>query len=222
MGIQKAPQIKLGYQNHFGPKLGAMLYEIEKESLQLMRTWIVYQNLFDTNQERHDVMYAASGGFFYHILQESMLASTIMRAGRLTDPVQTAGQDNLTIQQLPLLADERYKPELERLVAVALRANKPLKKWRHKKFAHNDLQEKLMPGTNLPEIRPSDVQNAIDAIMSPLDFLNLEVRGAHRAKRIIKSGPTELDVLYLLGVGLQSPSVPYPEWLRDDLRDGEK
>lgn len=222
MGFSTAKEIKESYLNSFGPNLGTVVFGIEQESFQLNLEWIVYRNLFDTNQERMDVMYKASGSFF-EMVRHSLMITTIMRASRLLDPVKSFGKNNLTIQLLPALVLPEMHEEVNALVGDAINKFSPMKDWRNKLYAHNDLDSKMGLGTSLPSITPSMIKDLIDAIMAPIDHLNLKVRGVQRGAQIISRGNTERELLFLLYRALSSNSMEgYPEWLREDYRNGNK
>jgi len=220
MALIKGPEIKQNHIDFYGEELGTIIFEIDREWHQLNREWIVYRNLFETNQERHDIMHAASPSFF-DLVKHSLMITTIMRASRLLDPEKSCGKENLTIRLLPNLVPTQHAEDIQKMVDSTLTKFSPMKDWRNRLYAHNDYERKIGVGDDLSSIRPSMVTDLIDSIMSPIDFLNLQLRGIHRANRLIASDATELNVLYLLDSALRmNPHTGYPEWLRQDIRNG--
>ena len=83
-----------------GPELGPLYNELSDELVWLHAKWKQYRQLFGYSEERADLLNKASG-YFFKIIQDALWDNIILHISRLTDPVKSAGKDNLTFLQLP-------------------------------------------------------------------------------------------------------------------------
>jgi AbiU2 len=65
----------------------------------LKSDWQLYQDLFTQGPARADTLNKISPAFFLSV-HRNLVLSLILRISKLTDPVQTFSQDNLTMQSL--------------------------------------------------------------------------------------------------------------------------
>ena len=97
--------------------------------------------------------------------------ATVLRIARLTDPPQSAGNSNLTIQQLPkLAANEDLSGKLLILVEKAKRAAEFCRDRRNRMLAHRDLD--LAIGNSAKPMEDATIEKIRTAINALANILN--------------------------------------------------
>lgn len=89
-----------------GEALGKQYSALFNEVAILHLYWKEFLELFGTNQKRIDRLNEAAPGFF-RMLQDELFQTKIMHIARLTDPPKSAGKENLTLQNLPTLVNDK-------------------------------------------------------------------------------------------------------------------
>ncbi len=73
--------------------------ELKTEITWLHARWIMYRQLFGQSPQRIALLNDCASTFFY-IIQDALLGDVQIALSKLTDPVRTAGHDNLSFGQL--------------------------------------------------------------------------------------------------------------------------
>lgn len=104
--------------------------------------WIMYRQLFDTNEERIDLLNECAGTFFNQ-LHTVLLDDVILSLSRLTDPHQAFSRENVVLSQLIEKLDENANSKLiiklkERLEIIRKKCTN-FRIIRNRRIAHRDL-----------------------------------------------------------------------------------
>ncbi len=101
------------------------------------------------------------------------LGMSLLHIARLTDPAESGGKKNLTIQALPdLIADPDLKARVTTLVTEALKQTEFCRDWRNRLIAHNDLKLALEhPTEPVADASRTQVNTALDAVAKILNAL---------------------------------------------------
>jgi AbiU2 len=172
MSISRSPdETRQHYVSHMGQPLGEASYALWSEVALLFRDWGEFVYLFGSHPNRTELLNKAAP-IFFRAVQVALFEATVLRIARLTDPPKSVGKLNLTVQQLPDLADTSIKDELTRLVEEAKEAAGFCRDWRNRSIAHRDLQLALSKGANpLPDATIEKVKKAIFALGAILNSL---------------------------------------------------
>lgn len=121
--------------------------------------WIMYSQIYDTNQLRIDLLNETAPVFFRD-LHRMLIRDIIVGIARITDPAKVSGRTNLTLEHLANLIDPKKQPGLAARVASALTDVKlnvvPIREYRNKIVAHRDLNVAMgaaPPGVTFKQIR---------------------------------------------------------------------
>jgi len=154
-----------------GETLGKASYALWSEVALLFRDWGEFTYLFGSHPKRTDLLNQAAPVFF-RAVQVALFETTVLRIARLTDPPKSTGKSNLTVQQLPSLADTSIAAELSRLVEAAKKAAEFCRDRRNRQIAHRDFQLALSKDAEpLPDATIEKVKNAIAALGDILNAL---------------------------------------------------
>lgn len=150
------------YIKLMGPDLGALFFRCWKECTLLHLKWREFLILYGTSQERVDLL-NKSGSAFFAWLHSWLWESLVLQLCRITDPPQSAGKPNMTVQRLPDLVAAALKPDVETAVAQLKDASEFARQIRNLQIGHNDLA--LMMGhenaRSLPKPTKEDFQRAL-------------------------------------------------------------
>ena len=141
MGTQRTDEeIKQHHIESLGKELGSLYNELHNELEWLYMKWNEYVELFGTKPSRINLLNEAASGFFW-IVNDTLWESIILHIARLTDPPQSAGKHNLTVQCLPvLIEDEKVSDHVKELIDIAGEKSDFCRDWRNRHLAHRDLK----------------------------------------------------------------------------------
>ncbi len=184
--------------------------------------WLTYKNLFDTNQERIELINATVPRFFVQI-KGTLLNSAILGVSRLVDSSYMGKRQNFTIKTIPSFFSNptENKAVAERL-KEAVKNTKKLVAWRNRKYAHNDT-EIIRGRETLPVIRPSIIDDAMYSTIAVVELAEHYLNIGPYSRRVIVAQAGELDLLWhLYRSKNQSQQVheKYPDALKENKRNG--
>jgi hypothetical protein len=135
--------------------------------------WQTAKDLFGHSQERVDLLNRTAVSFF-QVCQSTFRDDTFIGLSRLTDPLQSAGKDNLSLDRLLESLDRQVHSQLAtdlaELISKAKELCKPFREYRHKKLAHLDLDTVLNTQTDsLPTITIGETNRALKSVYDVLN-----------------------------------------------------
>lgn len=136
--------------------------------------------LFGVTQEQSDFLNKAAGAFFDTVYR-TLIRDILLGISRLTDPLATAGKDNLVLARLELLPEVTADAALSAKVSAKLADVKtkagPIRDYRNKYLAHLDLAVSIAPGSEvLPGIRRQDIDAVLEAISELFNLIEQNLR----------------------------------------------
>jgi hypothetical protein len=198
-----AAEVREEHQRVLGQELGDLYHALWQEAVWLHFEWQQYLKLFGQEQQGLDLLNEAAGALFY-VVQKTLLDSVVLSIARLTGPLQSSGQDNLTLRRLRLHGgDPDVARSLDELIAARAPAWAFVGPWRNKRLAHRDLETALeRRATSLPPITRADVEGALAAIRDTLNFIQKRYFQSEVLYKLRE--PRDADALvHLLTIGLR-------------------
>lgn len=176
MNISRKPtaqEIKQKCLNVFGPSLGPVVYEIDKEVVWMCAKWQQHRMLFD--DEVIPILQNTAKDFFM-IVNIVFVYDVILSLTRLTDPYEQGKYRNLSLYSLiETMGDEPLRQELEKRIIKAKELAQFARDWRNKHIAHRIYPNFDDPNFNpLPALNLELIDVAIGAICDVLVFLYQE------------------------------------------------
>jgi hypothetical protein len=125
---------------------------------------------------------------------------------RLTDPVDTGGKANLTLQRLAPLVDPTIRGSTEVFLATATACTAFARDWRNRRIAHADLGLALQrPVSPLADASRKDVGDALKAIADLLNHLESHYRQGAMVVYDDYTNPNgAVALLYVIRDGLEA------------------
>jgi hypothetical protein len=154
-----------------------------QEVSHLHRKWGVFRHLYVSGQEIVDLINDA-GHDFFGITQTLLAHDIVLTIARLTDPKQSAGRDNLCLEQLINFIDVSQHGQLRQNIERIYSVSKPkfsfAKIYRNKLIAHNDFATKLARVPEPPIPTTTDIEDGLKGIRDvmnavPQYFVGLDI-----------------------------------------------
>jgi hypothetical protein len=137
-----ADEVKAEFLRSFPAGSGELAFELSNDITYLHLKWKLYRQLFGTSQERFDLLFRTAPAFFVH-LDRIMRHDVVLAITRLTDPSNTAGHENLSLERLVVLLephiDASRLSDWRSALAILNALAKPLRDARNQFLAHRDL-----------------------------------------------------------------------------------
>src|SRR5579862_352192 len=92
------------FRDKMGPDLGPVFFALFKEVVWLHAKWQEYRALFGHSPERVDLL-NRNAAFFFRVVEDSLWEDVLLHISRLTDPIRSGGNENLSVQCLPFLVN---------------------------------------------------------------------------------------------------------------------
>jgi HEPN superfamily AbiU2-like protein len=171
MSISQSPnETRKQYVFRMGEPLGEASYHLCSQVAFLFRDWGEFVYLFGGHPDRTELL-NKTAPIFFRAVQFALFDATVLGIARLTDPPKSVGKSNLTVQQLPDLADTAIKDELTRLIEEARGAAEFCRVWRNRWIAHRDLPLGL--GKNAAPLPDATIGKVKEVIVALGVILNL-------------------------------------------------
>ena len=215
---KSAEQVLEQHIRDMGTDLGTLYTALVNEVIWVHAKWTQYQQLYARSSERIALLNDVAGHFF-GIIQDSLLEDVILHLTRLTDPPQSLGKDNLTLQRLhAFISDARLAKEVNDLVQAVVVACESARKWRNRQLAHRDLGLALASATvPLPGISYADIKAALAAMRAVLNCLESHYWNSETAYELFLTEGGEADsMVYDLSKGVRAE-----EQRRERLQQGK-
>ena len=154
-------------QDSIPPEIVDTYMALVRQVLHLHRKWGVFRHLFVSTQETVDLLNDA-GGDFIGIVQDLLAHDIVLTIARLTDPKQTFGKENLSLEQLIHTIDAVRHGPLRKNMEQIYVGSKPkfafAKVYRNKLIAHYDLATQLAQEPEPPIPTTTDIEDGLEAI----------------------------------------------------------
>ena len=151
------------------PALQEKLNAIDIEVRNLHFKWKFFSQLF-TDPYWVKILNATASSLFQSV-EDSMLADILLSIARLTDPPKSAGQENLSfenlIQEIP---EGVLRAKAVSFLSEIKDKTQAMTTWRKKKLAHNDLK-KALGSFSLPPIQKKDLTDTLELIPKIMNLL---------------------------------------------------
>lgn len=175
----------------------------------------MYRQLFDRGSSRIELLNDSASNFFVD-LHRILVDDIILAICRITDPAQTSGRSNMTLEQLETVARSEGELALTsklRATLVTIHAlRKPFLQHRYRRVAHRDMQRFLAPKANpLPNITVPMMITIVESTASCLTVFQEHFNEPVTIRDFIVT-PNDADVLV---ERLKSGAV-FDELRRDD------
>ncbi len=197
---QTMSEVRSQRKKAMGDELGELHYLLYLELATLHLNWKEYRTLFAESPETIEVLNATAPRFFYR-LDRFLWNDVLLHLCRITDPPQSVGKSNLTIQRLPpLLTDATLRSNVEALVEKAKNSTSFARDWRNRHLSHRDLEHAKDPKTNpLAAASRADVEEALDNLRSVLNAVKVhfEDHPTHYERVVRRAGGAASLVAYL-------------------------
>ncbi len=145
-----------------------------KEEVNLIHfRWITYRQIYAQGPEVIELL-NSNGGYFFYITQHLYLDNVSLAFSKLTDPNRQCGNENLSLKQLIVIANDRKDVELAQVLKAKFQelfdACQKFRVHRNKRIAHADLAHATGSAEEpLPGISRQYVEDALKLLR---DFMN--------------------------------------------------
>jgi hypothetical protein len=167
-------EVHANYVSLMGVELGSVFASLHRKLIELHIVWQQYRQLFGTDEETVALL-NRTAGLFFKVTQDEIWNSVLLGISRMTDPPESRGKKNLTINSLPLLInDPTLKQELQDLCRAALDDAAFAREHRNKRIAHQDHGYATNQAANpLNGISRERVESMLASIGKVMNRLNL-------------------------------------------------
>ena len=186
MPLEMSDTVRQEYQDKLGAKFGAVFCDLRNDWASGLVRANEFRELF-SNAERVELLNAISGGGFLWDMQHILWDDLMLRVSRLTDPIQTAGKDNLTVQLLPpFCVEPQLREEVRILADAAVEATKFARDWRNRHISHADLARAIEPNAEpLAQASLGQVAAALDAVHAVLNVISVRKLNAEIMNKVV-------------------------------------
>jgi hypothetical protein len=171
---QSFQEVQVQYIAVMGEELGSSFFQLHRRLIELHVVWQQYRQLFGHDAETVDLL-NRTAGLFFKIVQDELWDSVLLGISRITDPSQTGGRKNLTIQSLaPLISDGKLRAEVLALTTTAVDQAAFAREHRNKRIAHHDhAYTSGLASTSLNGVSRERVETMLSSLRAAMNRLNV-------------------------------------------------
>lgn len=152
-------------------ELRHIYFAVRCEVVELNARWIVFKQLFASGEERIR-LFNSSAPSFFSMVHDSMRDGIFLSITRLTDEAMVMGKNTLSLSRLleqsGHLLQSKAVESLKALLRSIEKESEPIRTWRNKMGAHNDLQMFVQVDST-----PNIMFDSVGIVLGLLsDFLN--------------------------------------------------
>lgn len=148
-----------------------LLNAVEREFTQLHYRWLIFCQLFDSGQDKVDLL-NKSGSNVFQLLQKLIIDDVMMSLCRLSDPPKSMGYENASLKNLVEKLEQKLPVESQNVITAKFaELQKHLAQiaiLRNKALSHTDLNHALNT-ESLPRPTYNELEGAIGAITNILN-----------------------------------------------------
>ena len=199
-----AEETEDAYMAAMGDELGTLFYHCWNECAWLHMKWGEYVVLFGTSEERVQLLNRAAPAFF-KMIQDSLWEDLLLHLCRLTDPPQSVGKDNLTVQRLPGLVADEIRSEVSEAIERLHGRSEFARDWRRRHIAHRDLALALgKTASPLAVASRAGFKKALASLTAVLNVVERHYQDATTAYGMVAPLGNAETLLYVLQDGLDA------------------
>jgi hypothetical protein len=177
------------------PTLQKRLDAVHLEVCELHFKWKFFSQLF-TEKQRFEILKSTAPSLFSYV-QDLMLHDIIFCIARLTDPLKSKGQANLSFDSiLAEIGDKSLHAEVSEIISTIKAKTGAIRDWRNKKLAHNDLA-KAIEGKPLPLIYIADLSEVLKLASQVLNIFYTRFQDTEVRYDCVTSGDGDSLMFYL-------------------------
>ena len=206
------------------PELENIWQAIDYEVTWLHGRWLIYRQIFGTNEQRVEIL-NKTAGTFAKVLQDILLDDVQMGLAKLGDPavsyVRKQPIENLTIENFFKSISEKgiVIEELPQLLIDYKAACALARERRNKRIAHFDLKEMTLSKENIFGPSRLEIEKALECLRKIMNSISLHFNGEAKAYDLISLNSDGNSLVYMLKSGLRYRElVSSGEIPHDDLR----
>lgn len=164
-------QMRDEYLDVMGSGLGQWFYELDKDFDWLQRKWSMFRDLFESGEERLEMLNATAPNFFF-TLRQMLFENAMLHLCRLTDPPKTGRFENMTIMGISQeITDMALKAAVEDAAKRAQLGCEFARIWRDKWIAHYDLPSSRSGHAGFPAVGPNNIAESISLVQRPVNLI---------------------------------------------------
>jgi hypothetical protein len=160
------------------PETREILEDLRDDLETLHFKWALHKELFQSGA--HAALLSQAARAFFQTVEESIRNDIVMAICRLGDPARTLGGDAVSFGALAARCDKI--PNLEHRLTAFQAACGPVRRYRNRRFGHNDRGAFIKPRAELlPGIECTQVDEILRLADQVLSAVYQEFTGGHRA-----------------------------------------
>lgn len=188
---------RFGYSEKIPESIRTMVMWLCQEVTSLQSKWDFYLELFSKKQNTD--LLSDLARFSFNIIEESLRFDMIMAVCRLSDPVKSSGQENLSFAQL--VENCSNIAGLDSIQSKFQNACEPVRKLRNKRVGHKDLNTFIKPsGHPLPGIHKEHMDLIVELASNILRTVFQHYAGGDLYFHTIARGDAK-DLIFWLSQG---------------------
>lgn len=201
--VQTSDKVKQKYQNKLGEEFGAVFHGLWNDRAWAWTRLQEYRELFG-NSEHVELLNALTGGAFLRDIQHILWENLMLHVTRLTDPIDSGGKSNLTVQRLCEFCKEfckdeegEFHEEVSERVKYAVGAAEFARDWRNRRISHRDLA--LAIESDAKPLAPASlrqVETALDAVHAVLRAISLHLLNEDIGKGVVTAPRARAFICY--------------------------
>ena len=195
-------ELKRDHQEKLGEKFGAIFNGVSYDWANGLVRLNEYRALFG-DPANVEFINTFSRPFMSDV-QQVFQRDLLLHITRLTDPLQSGGKQNITVQRLQYFRDDQelcarfpdvcddqeLRARVESFAATALKNSGSARTWRDQRISHSDLNLAIDPDAkSLDPTTLASVQSVLDAVHAALDAISSAFLGVHISNRVTTSEP---------------------------------
>ena len=182
-------ELKRDHQEKLGEKFGAIFNGVSYDCANGLVRLNEYRALFG-DPANVEFINTFSRPFMSDV-QQVFQRDLLLHITRLTDPLQSGGKQNITVQRLQYFRDDQeLRARVESFAATALENSGSARAWRDQRISHSDLNLAIDPDAkSLDPTTLASVQSVLDAVHAALDAISSAFLGVHILNRVTTSEP---------------------------------
>lgn len=181
---------------------------IRSEIVRLNRDWNTFHHLFAKDDQTVTLLHNTATGFF-RIIKDVLTENIFMTICRLTDPPQSMGNDNLSLQRIidDIHISKHYAiaDDLQKQLDVIKEKSKPVRILRNQALSHLDFNRTLNIQYPDPIVIPRGlIDDLVNRINNMIKAIVSEFEGVDFFPDMVMFKGTAEDLIYFLEKGYKS------------------